>query len=428
MVVKRCFLFLIVLSLLILLVPACGGGGEESAPTILPTVTATPTSTSTGSSTATPTPTATPPQTATPTPAPSGPVKIGVPHDWTGAWAISGLYYADRLIKLVDKQVKDMGGILGGREVKFLKYDGASTLAGIITGATKAVTQDHVSAMILGGTASVNGEALSKYAEENKTLYIDLFILPQDISNLKYTIRPGYRLDEMMIFAQYATEVLGAKTAGILCRDFEETRWYGSEWRKIMEAAGGKIVYEDYYTLGVSDFSAYLTKIKYANPDVLFTDMPQGDYVTVASQMQGLGGWGKTKIFCQMAGVFAVGKPGTEGWYIYARWLPGLLDNPGSQKFEQDYTAMFNTAPDAIFCLMYDPFWWAIKAIELAGTDEPEAVARAARSGNLTWESPEGLQTIGTDGEPTPKTRLLAEVQGGKLVAVQLPSDLSNAP
>ena len=56
--------------------------------------------------------------------------------------------------------------------------------------------------------------------------------------------------------------------------------------------------------------------------------------------------------------------------------------------------------------LMYDPFWWAIKAIELAGTDEPEAVARAARSGNLTWDSPEGLQTIGTDGEVTPKVPL----------------------
>ena len=415
--------FVAVVLALVLMLPvlaACGGGGEEEETfTSSPTSTATITPTQTTAPTVAPIPTTIP--TATPTPTSAGPVKIGVVHDWTGAWAISGMYYADRLIKLVDKQVKDMGGILGGRDVKFLKYDGASTLAGIISGATKAVTQDHVSAIILGGTASVNGEALSKYAEENKTLYVNLFILPQDISNLKYTIRPGYRLDEMMIFAEYATKVLGAKTAGILCRDFAETRWYGAEWRKIMEAAGGKIVYEDYYTLGVSDFSSYLTKIKYANPDVLFTDMPQGDYVNIASQMQGLGGWGKTKVFLQMAGVFAVGRPGTEGWYVYARWLPGLLDNPGSKKFIQDYKAMFNTEPDAIFCLMYDPFWWAIKAIELAGTDEPEAVARAARSGNLTWESPEGLQQIGTDGEPTPKFRLLAEVQGGKMVPVQLP-------
>jgi len=37
------------------------------------------------------------------------------------------------------------------------------------------------------------------------------------------------------------------------------------------------------------------------------------------------------------------------------------------------------------------------------------------------WESPQGLLTIGTDGEPTPKFRLLAQVQGGKLVPVEVP-------
>ena len=72
----------------------------------------------------------------------------------------------------------------------------------------------------MGGSASVNGEALSKFAEENHTLYVDLFVLPLDISNLKYTIRPGYRLDEMDAMAEYATKVLGAKTVGILCQGF----------------------------------------------------------------------------------------------------------------------------------------------------------------------------------------------------------------
>jgi len=415
---KRWFLILMVLTLLLLLIPACGGGGgEENTP--IPTATPTATATATAVPTATPTPTAI--TTATPTPAPAGPVKVGVLHDFSGSDAISGLYYADRLIKLVDKQVKEQGGILGGREVKLLKYDGASTLSGIVTAAKKAVSQDRVSVMILGGSASVNGEALSKFAEENKTLYVNLFVLPLDISNLKYSIRPGYRVDEMDAMAEYAIKVLGAKKAAILCRDFEEDRMYSDRWKRIMNEAGGKTVYEDYYALGISDFNPYLTKIKYAEPDVLLTDLLFPDYVTVAMQMQGLGGWGNVKVFCSMAGVSAVSKPSAEGWYIYARWLPGILDTPGSKKFEQDYKAMFGTEPDAVMELMYEPFWWAIKAIELAGTDEPEAVARAARSGKLTWESPQGFLTIGTDGEVTPKFRLLAQVQEGKLVPVKLP-------
>ena len=411
---KRWFLILMVLTLLLVLIPACGGGGgEENTP--IPTATPTATATATAVPTATPTPTAI--TTATPTPAPTGPIKVGVLHDFSGADATSGAYYGDRLIKLVGKQVKDQGGILGGREVKLLKYDGASTLSGILTAAKLAVLEDHVSVICMGGSASANGEALSKFAEENKVLYVNLFVLPLYISNLKYSIRPGYRMDEMDAMGDYATKVLGAKRVAIFARNFEEDHMYAESWTKIVNAAGGEIVSEQFYELGVGDLTPYLTKIKYANPDALLTDLLLPDNVSMAIQMNGLGGWHDTKVFCSMAGAFAVGKQGTEGWYVYARWLPGM-DNPGSKKFQQDYKAMFGTDPDCIMELMYEPIWWSIKAIELAGTDEPEAVARAARSGNLTWDGPEGFQTMGTDGEVTPKYRLLAKVENKKLVPV----------
>jgi len=410
-----CRFVAVVLALVLMLsvLTACGGGGK-----VVETPTPTATATTTAAPTATPTPTVI--TTATPTPTPAGPVKIGVLHDFSGADASSGGYYGVRLIQLVSKQVKDQGGILGGREVDLIKYDGASTVSGILTAAKAAVSKDHVSVICMGGSSSVNGEALSKFAEENHTLYVNLFVLPLDISNLKYTIRPGYRLDEMNAMADYAVKVLGAKKVAIFARDAQEDHMYGEQWTKTVNDAGGQIVYEQYYALGTGDLSPYLTQIKFKNPDVLLTDLLLPDNVTMAIQMNGLGGWGNIKVFCSMAGAFAVGKQGTEGWYVYARWLPGM-DNPGSKKFQQDYKAMFGTGtdPDCIMELMLEPIWWSIKAVELAGTDEPEAVARAARSGNLTWDGPEGFQTMGTDGEVTPKYRLLAQVQNNKtLVAV----------
>jgi ABC-type branched-subunit amino acid transport system substrate-binding protein len=411
----------VVLALVLMLsvLAACGGGGEEQTPAPTATASRTPTAAPTATPTTTAAPTATPTTipTATPSPTPAGPVKIGVLHDFSGADALSGAYYGERLIKLATKQMKDQGGILGGREVQYPKYDGASTLSGIQTAANLAVLKDHVSVMIEGGSASVNGEALSNFAEENHTLYCDLFVLPLDLSNLNYVIRPGYRLDEMDAMCQYAVKVLGAKTIGILARDFQEDHMYGSSWKKIISDAGGKTVYEDYYAIGTSDLTPYLSKIKYADPDVLLTDLLLADYPTLAAQMQGLGGWGNIKVMCSMAAALVVGKPGTDGWYIYARWLPGS-DDPGSVKFVNDYKAMFGTEPDCVMELMYEPFMWAVKAIELAGTDEPEAVARAARSGNLTWDSPEGPLAIGTDGEVTPKIHLIAQFQGGKMVPV----------
>jgi len=70
----------------------------------------------------------------------------------------------DRLIKLIEKQVKDGGGILGGREVKLIRYDGGSTVAGIQTAAMKAY-YDGMPALVEGGTMSVNGQVVSDFAE-----------------------------------------------------------------------------------------------------------------------------------------------------------------------------------------------------------------------------------------------------------------------
>jgi len=57
-------------------------------------------------------------------------------------------------------------------------------------------------------------------------------------------------------------------------------------------------------------------------------------------------------------------------------------------------------------------FGWLIEAIKLAGTDtDREAIAQAACSGNLAWETPLGYIHWGTDGEPIVQFQLLAQVK-----------------
>ena len=141
---------------LVLIVPilvACGKE-KEKTPTTTPPPTATPG----------PTPTATATSTATPTPTPAGPVKIGAIMAWSGPMAISGML-VDPVIAVVEEQVKNMGGILGGREVKFVRGDDRGTVADAVGQAKKLTLDDKVSILTLGGESMAQFTAVADVAE-----------------------------------------------------------------------------------------------------------------------------------------------------------------------------------------------------------------------------------------------------------------------
>jgi ABC-type branched-subunit amino acid transport system substrate-binding protein len=114
---RRWLVVLTVFSLLLLVAQTgCSGCKGERTSTILPIPTIT----------VTPTPTVY--STATVTTALSDPVKIGAIGPWSGPMGMSGVL-ADQAIALVEWQVKNMGGILGGREIKFVRGDDRGMVA-----------------------------------------------------------------------------------------------------------------------------------------------------------------------------------------------------------------------------------------------------------------------------------------------------------
>ena len=86
---------------------------------------------------------------------------------------------------------------------------------------------------------------------------------------------------------------------------------------------------------------------------------------------------------------------------MFANWAPGI-DYPGMTKFQNDFQAMFGKAPSSNQIYYYNSLWTAVYAIKLAGTDTDRvAIAQAARSGNLEWDTPMGhahFQPDGTSG------------------------------
>ena len=425
---KYWFLLLVVLSLLSLIVlPACGSSK---------TSTLTPTATTGPSSAPTSTPTATLTPTATPAPTSSGPVKIGVIVAWSGPSAAAGTL-ADQTINLVQDQVKQMGGILGGRLVQFVKSDDGSKVTGSGSAALALVTRDKVSFVTCGGESAPGIAAASAVTENAKVPFIGFATIgtTADMAKLKYSacLYGSESIDGRI--ANFLINYLKPKTVGFLCYDSVDARQVvdgepgnNSEPGVVgvkdrLAAAGIKIVQENWFPVDTTDFTSYLTKLKYANPDVAVIRTSGDDQgLTIIKEITDLGGWGSMKVYAEQ---FLVGMylPGAVGTYTSTQWIPGS-DDPGMKAFEDAWNGKYNSTPNPSITYYYNCFWTAIKAIQLVGTDNSEQIAQVLRSGKLEWDSAWGHMVIPTSGIGQVDMMVAKILKGGKLVEVY-PKDYS---
>ena len=400
---KLAALFLL-LALTVPVLCACGGGGEEE----------TPTGTTIDTNTIAPT--------ATPTPMSSGPVKIGAITSWSGAGAAFGLGIADPVIKLVEKQVKDMGGILGGREVTVVKYDNRASVAEATAGATKLFFDDKVSVLVFGGISGAEANAIATFADENEILFVSQGSVA-DFEKRKFSVIATFGAKQMAEgITNIVNKIMNARKIAILGSDITDSRNRVDNYKMLIEPTGAKVVYEQYAPIGTIDYTPYLTKIMYQNPDALILDMnATAEYLTVAKQIADVGGWGNIKVATIPGGDGAKKLAGAQGWYVLVAWATGL-SHPGAVKFEQDYKAMYGNLPSATAAYPYNCLWTAIHAIELAGTDDPMKIGLAARSGSLEWETPMGLAryTVANGGYPG-LIPTIAHIENNALVIVNIP-------
>jgi len=402
----------LVLVLIVLILTACGKEKGYTTTPVPPSATA---------STATPTPS----PTTSPTLTPAGPVKIGVIAPWSGPMAMSGMII-DQIIGVVENQLNNMGGILGGRQVQFVRGDDRGAVAESVAQAKKLIEDDKVTILTVGGISAAHFTAVSDVAEELKVPYVAL-ASTYGVADKKYSACLFAQQTALGRVADFVIDVIKPKTVAFLGYDAIDSRnvLNGVEGvvgaRDRWKANGIDIVYEQFFPQDSMDLSPYLTKIKYMNPDLLVTYLNNvGQAVTLNKQITELGGWGSIKYYCAAESgstKAATTIPSALGTYVVVMWLPGS-DEPGMKAFEDAFTQKYGRLPTPELTYFYNCFWTAIKAIELAGTDEPEQVAQALRSGNLEWDSAWGPLRIPLDGKGIVNAMVAQVQEGGKLVKV----------
>jgi len=418
-------IMMVLILVLVLTLPAIGGCDDDDGGTSTVTITRTATATQTATQTATSTPTATSTRD-------TRPIKIGGIADYSGQGAITG-QYANAATELIKMQIEEQGGILNGRPLKVISEDCEGVVSKASVSAQKLVRTDKVSAMVWGGVTSANGHAVAAVTDPARVFFATLFSDTTLVSDYTYTAYAGSAsaTSYQRITIKAVQNLFHPATIVYVVMKAPAAQALSKAVKKECEDIGIKT--EGYIELDVEnlDIAPIATRLRYLSPDLVLYWLPVNNIIALNTSMEAQGGWGDIETFS----VYAYGAAtqvaqgrGSDGMYTVTGWW----DNPGDPAVTAYTTAWkkafaegrgafkaFGPMPDNNVALYYNCLKAVIAAIELAGTDDPEEVAKAALSGKLQFESAMGLATVDTDGSNNLLPKVL-RIEGGKFVLVDI--------
>jgi hypothetical protein len=198
-------------------------------------------------------------------------VTVGILHSATGTMAISetGSIEAE---KLAIAQINEAGGILG-RKIKIIQEDGASDWPTFAEKAKKLLVNDKVAAVMGCWTSASRKAVLPVFEQYNGMLYYPTFY--EGLEQSKNVIYTGQEATQQILAGlnwvnkDKGREVVLLDRFGLhLAAHLEQDRAQAHR----EHLTGCKVVGEEYYPLGNTQFNSVINKIKLTKPDVIFAD------------------------------------------------------------------------------------------------------------------------------------------------------------
>lgn len=350
-------------------------------------------------------------------------IKIGWIGSLTGDQAVWGTNESNTLKMLVDEINAD-GGIIG-KQVQLICYDTKGDVQEAINATKRLVSQDKVCA-IIGPNASGQAIGIQSILNEFKVPDIatvatnEKVTVAEDGTLQAYNFRVCF-IDPQQgaIAAGFAAEVLGFTKAAILydiASDYSQG--LSAHFRSVFEAKGGTIVAEESFKEGDVEFTAQLTKIKEANPEIILMPYYYKEVALSANQARSLGinavliggdGWPSEALF-------ELAKEALQGSYIVNH-----LDfsDPDGASLRERYAAKYPGLGMELNGYMANDAMLLLKAaIEKAGSADSAAITKALTE--VTVEGVTGtIQLSPEDHNPVGKEGSIVMIEGDGYVFVQ---------
>ena len=345
-------------------------------------------------------------------------IVIGEFGSLTGTTATFGISTKNGIDMAVD-EVNQAGGLLG-KKVRVIVEDDQGRPEEAQTVVTKLITRDRVVA-ILGEVASSRTLAAAPVAQQNGIPMISPSSTNPKVTQVgDYIFRICF-IDPFqgLVMAKFATSTLKVQNVAVL-RDIKNDYSVGlaNVFVENFVQMGGKIVADESYSEGDTDFSAQLTALRATKPQAIFVPGYYTEVGLIARQAKNLGltvpllggdGWDSPKLW-------EIGGEALNGAY-YSNHSSMDDPNPVIQEFVTEYKARFNEVPDALAALGFDSAKVLFDAIRRANSTEPAKIRDAIAQ---TRDLPGVTGSITLDQERNAiNPAVVLRVQNGKLEYVE---------
>jgi len=221
------------------------------------------------------------------------------------------------------------------------------------------------------------------------------------------------------VAARFAQKELKAQTAAVvidIAQDY--CVGLGNFFVKEFVKNGGKIVSTTYIQTGDQDFSAQLSAIQAAKPDVIYAPNYYTEDALMAKQARDLGI--KAPILtgdgAQADALIEIGGAAVEGMYFTGHFHKEAATTERAKEYIKLYEKKFGKEADAFGALGADAYFLLVDAIKRAGSTDPTKV-REALANTKDFQGVSGLITMGPNGNPI-KSMVINKVANGKFAYV----------
>ena len=304
-------------------------------------------------------------------------LKIGTMSPLTGPYAADGNDIANGAKAAVEVIMAE-GGIPGFDKIEVVSQDTACDPRQAVAAANKLINEEVVG--VVGAYCSSSTIPASEALSEE-----DIPMLTPASTNEKVTERGlaymfrvcGRDDDQSKIAGAFIKNYLKAKTVYIVDDKTTYSQGLAENVKKQAEQLGVKVLSHDHVNQGDKDFSAVLTKIKQANPDVFYMSLQNsasGSLMAIQAKRFGL----KAKIVAQDAvyhpQFITIAKDAAEGAYLTFGFTD--KDTDSYKKFLKAYESKHGK-PGAYSGYAYDAAYVLLSAIKKAKSTDPAKIKAA---------------------------------------------------